>query len=120
MFSPILVHTGQHYDAEMSDVFFDQLGIPRPDFNLQVGSGSHARQTAAVMTGFEDVLLETKPNLILVVGDVNSTIACALVAVKLKEELGCRVAHLEAGLRSREVKASGDGGDRRGAITAPR
>ncbi len=96
VFSSILVHTGQHYDAEMSDVFFDQLGIPRPDFNLQVGSGSHARQTAAVMTGFEDVLQKTKPNLILVVGDVNSTLACAVAAAKL----GIPVAHVEAGLRS--------------------
>jgi len=96
VFSPILVHTGQHYDAEMSDVFFDELGIPRPDFNLQVGSGSHARQTAAVMTGFEDVLLKTQPDLVLVVGDVNSTLACAVSAAKLRVP----VAHVEAGLRS--------------------
>jgi UDP-N-acetylglucosamine 2-epimerase (non-hydrolysing) len=95
-FSPILVHTGQHYDAGMSDVFFDQLGIPRPDFNLQVGSGSHARQTAAVMTGFEDVLQKTRPDMVLVVGDVNSTFACAMAAVKLH----IPVAHVEAGLRS--------------------
>jgi UDP-N-acetylglucosamine 2-epimerase (non-hydrolysing) len=80
----------------MSDVFFDELGIPRPDFNLQVGSGSHARQTAAVMTGFEDVLLKTRPNIVLVVGDVNSTIACAMAAAKLH----IPVAHVEAGLRS--------------------
>jgi UDP-N-acetylglucosamine 2-epimerase (non-hydrolysing) len=96
VFSSMLVHTGQHYDAEMSDVFFDELGIPRPDFNLQVGSGSHARQTAAVMTGFEDVLLKTRPNLVLVVGDVNSTLACAIAAAKLH----IPVAHVEAGLRS--------------------
>ena len=96
VFSSMLVHTGQHYDAGMSDVFFDQLGIPRPDFNLQVGSGSHARQTAAVMTGFEDVLVKTKPDLVLVVGDVNSTIACAMAAAKLH----IPVAHVEAGLRS--------------------
>jgi len=96
VFSTMLVHTGQHYDAGMSDVFFQQLGIPRPDFNLQVGSGSHAKQTAAVMTGFEDVLLKTKPNLVLVVGDVNSTLACAISAAKLH----IPVAHVEAGLRS--------------------
>ena len=96
VFSSMLVHTGQHYDAEMSDVFFDELGIPRPDFNLKVGSGTHARQTAAVMTGFEDVLLKTKPDLILVVGDVNSTLACAITAAKLHVP----VAHVEAGLRS--------------------
>jgi UDP-N-acetylglucosamine 2-epimerase (non-hydrolysing) len=95
-FSSILVHTGQHYDAEMSDVFFDELGIPRPDFNLQVGSGSHARQTAAVMTGFEEVLLKTRPDMVLVVGDVNSTFACAMAAAKLH----IPVAHVEAGLRS--------------------
>jgi UDP-N-acetylglucosamine 2-epimerase (non-hydrolysing) len=95
-FSMTLVHTGQHYDAEMSDVFFNELGIPRPDFNLHVGSGSHARQTAAVMTGFEDVLLSTQPDLVMVVGDVNSTLACALAAAKL----GVPVAHVEAGLRS--------------------
>jgi UDP-N-acetylglucosamine 2-epimerase (non-hydrolysing) len=77
-------------------VFFDELGIPRPDFNLQVGSGSHARQTAAVMTGFEDVLLKTRPNIVLVIGDVNSTIACAMAAAKLH----IPVAHVEAGLRS--------------------
>jgi len=96
VFSTTLVHTGQHYDAGMSDVFFDELGIPRPDFNLHVGSGSHARQTAAVMTGFEDVLLKTKPDMVLVVGDVNSTVACALTAAKLQ----IPVAHVEAGLRS--------------------
>jgi UDP-N-acetylglucosamine 2-epimerase (non-hydrolysing) len=96
VFSSTLVHTGQHYDAGMSDVFFDQLGIPRPDFNLQVGSGSHARQTAAVMTGFEDVLQKARPDLVLVVGDVNSTLACALVSAKL----GVPIAHVEAGLRS--------------------
>jgi UDP-N-acetylglucosamine 2-epimerase (non-hydrolysing) len=96
VFSTTLVHTGQHYDAGMSDVFFDELGIPRPDFNLHVGSGSHARQTAAVMTGFEDVLVKTKPDMVLVVGDVNSTVACALTAAKLQ----IPVAHVEAGLRS--------------------
>ena len=91
-----LVHTGQHYDANMSDVFFRELGIPNPDFCLEVGSGSHARQTAGVMTAFEPVLLQVKPDWVVVVGDVNSTVACALVASKL----GVRVAHVEAGLRS--------------------
>lgn len=91
-----LVHTGQHYDAVMSDVFFEELGIPKPDIYLDVGSDSHARQTAAIMTAFEPVVLDWPPDMILVVGDVNSTIACALVASKL----GVRVAHVEAGLRS--------------------
>lgn len=91
-----LVHTGQHYDRKMSQDFFGQLGIPDPDFNLDVGSASHAEQTAAIMVAFEKVLLEQRPDLVVVVGDVNSTIACALVASKL----GVRVAHVEAGLRS--------------------
>jgi UDP-N-acetylglucosamine 2-epimerase (non-hydrolysing) len=95
-FAPLVVHTGQHYDARLSKVFFDELGIPAPDVNLEVGSGSHAAQTAGIMKAFEPVLLERRPDLVLVVGDVNSTIACALVAVKL----GVRVAHVEAGLRS--------------------
>jgi len=92
----LLVHTGQHYDANMSDLFFRQLGIPEPDLNLGVGSGSHAQQTAEIMKGFEPVLLEHRPDAVLVVGDVNSTIACGLVAVKL----GIRLVHVEAGLRS--------------------
>jgi UDP-N-acetylglucosamine 2-epimerase (non-hydrolysing) len=95
-FSWWLVHTGQHYDTVMSGVFFDELGIPRPDIDLGVGSGSHAQQTAAIMSAFEPVLLEYQPNMVVVVGDVNSTLACALVAAKL----GVRVAHVEAGLRS--------------------
>ncbi len=95
-FAPTLVHTGQHYDAAMSKVFFDELGMPRPDIDLNVGSGSHAAQTAAIMTAFEPVVRDTAPALVIVVGDVNSTIACALVAVKL----GVPVAHVEAGLRS--------------------
>jgi len=98
----ILVHTGQHYDARMSDAFFRDLELPEPDFHLEVGSGSHARQTAGVMEAFEPVLQETAPDWVVVVGDVNSTVACALVAVKLKEELGVRIAHVEAGLRSHD------------------
>lgn len=95
-FEPILVHTGQHYDEKMSELFFRQLEIPRPDINLGCGGGSHARQTAAIMTAFETVLLEQQPGALLVVGDVNSTIACGLVAVKL----GVKLIHVEAGLRS--------------------
>jgi UDP-N-acetylglucosamine 2-epimerase (non-hydrolysing) len=95
-FESMLVHTGQHYDEKMSQIFFNELGIPRPDINLEVGSGSHAQQTAAIMTAFEQVLLEHAIDLVLVVGDVNSTIACALVASKM----GVPIAHVEAGLRS--------------------
>lgn len=91
-----IVHTGQHYDAAMSDAFFRDLDMPHPTWFLGVGSGSHAEQTARVMTGFEQVCLEAKPDYVIVVGDVNSTIACALVSVKL----GIRTAHVEAGLRS--------------------
>jgi UDP-N-acetylglucosamine 2-epimerase (non-hydrolysing) len=97
-FAPLVVHTGQHYDERMSDAFFRDLGLPRPDVHLGVGSGSHARQTAAVMERFEPVVLEEKPDWVLVVGDVNSTLACALVCSKLL----VRVAHVEAGLRSRD------------------
>lgn len=96
----ILLHTGQHYDDRMSDAFFEDLDIRAPDFHLDVGSASHAVQTARIMERFEPVLQETRPDWVLVPGDVNSTIACALVTVKLKEETGCRLAHLEAGLRS--------------------
>lgn len=92
----ILVHTGQHYDAALSDIFFRQMGIPTPHVNLEVGSSSHAAQTAEVLKRVEPVLLEHRPALVLVVGDVNSTIAVALAAVKL----GVSVAHVEAGLRS--------------------
>jgi UDP-N-acetylglucosamine 2-epimerase (non-hydrolysing) len=98
----LLVHTGQHYDARMSDAFFQDLGLPDPDFHLGVGSGTHAQQTARVMGAFEPVLLESRPDWLVVVGDVNSTLACALVASKLKEETGTRIAHVEAGLRSND------------------
>jgi UDP-N-acetylglucosamine 2-epimerase (non-hydrolysing) len=91
-----LIHTGQHYDTNMSDVFFQQLEIPAPDVNLGVGSGSHARQTADIMSRFEPIALERKPDLVLVYGDVNSTVAAALVCSKLQIKVG----HVEAGLRS--------------------
>lgn len=97
-FQPLVVHTGQHYDAAMSDSFFEDLDLPQPDTHLGVGSASHAAQTAAVMERFEPVVLSEKPDWVLVVGDVNSTLACALVCVKL----GVKVAHVEAGLRSRD------------------
>lgn len=93
-----LVHTGQHYDANMSEVFFEQLGMPRPDVNLEVGSGSHSRQTAEVLTRFELIVQERRPDLVLVYGDVNSTVAAALVCAKLRVPVG----HVEAGLRSRD------------------
>ena len=95
-FRQILVHTGQHYDHLMSQIFFEELGLPRPDINLDVGSGSHAWQTANIMLRFEPIVIEHKPDWVIVPGDVNSTIACALVCSKL----GVKVAHLEAGLRS--------------------
>lgn len=91
-----LVHTGQHYDVNMSDVFFQQLAIPAPDVNLSVGPGSHAIQTAEIMMRFEPVILERRPDLVLVYGDVNSTVAAALVCAKLRVPVG----HVEAGLRS--------------------
>lgn len=92
----LICHTGQHYDEKMSKIFFNDLELPKPHFYLGVGSGSHAEQTARVMIEFEKVLLSEKPDLVIVVGDVNSTIACSLVASKLN----IRVAHVEAGLRS--------------------
>ena len=93
---PLLVHSGQHYDEKMSTLFFEQLGIREPDVNLEVGSASHAVQTADIMKAFEPLLLDYQPDAVLVVGDVNSTIACGLVAVKLH----VKVIHVEAGLRS--------------------
>ncbi|HSU95538.1 MAG TPA: UDP-N-acetylglucosamine 2-epimerase (non-hydrolyzing) [Gemmatimonadaceae bacterium] len=95
-FEQVLVHTGQHYDRAMSDVFFEELGLPEPDAYLSVGSGTHAEQTARTIAAFEPVLVKFAPDVVVVVGDVNSTIACALVAVKL----GVKIAHVEAGLRS--------------------
>jgi len=92
----LLVHTGQHYDLNMSDIFFQQLGLPAPDINLEVGSGSHAVQTAQIMIRFEETVLKEKPDMVLVYGDINSTVAAALVCAKL----GILVGHVEAGLRS--------------------
>jgi UDP-N-acetylglucosamine 2-epimerase (non-hydrolysing) len=93
---PVLVHTGQHYDYSMSQVFFDQLGVPPPDYNLDVGSGPHYAQTADIMQRFGDLVQQDRPDMVLVAGDVNSTIACALVAAKER----IPIAHVEAGLRS--------------------
>ena len=91
-FQSFLVHTGQHYDKMLSDVFFEELDIQKPDFNLNVGSSSHAKQTADIMIGFEKICLNIKPDLIVVIGDINSTMACAIVAKKLN----IKVAHLES------------------------
>ena len=91
-----LIHTGQHYDKNMSDSFFDQLNIPLPDVNLGAGGGTQAEQTAAIMIGYEKTIIEKKPDLCLVVGDVTSTMACAITAQKLN----VKVAHVEAGIRS--------------------
>lgn len=91
-----IIHTGQHYDKEMSDVFFEELGIPQPDHHLECGGGSHAEQTAKIMVAFEHICQQQKPACVLVVGDVNSTLACSIVAKKLH----IKVAHVEAGLRS--------------------
>jgi len=95
----LLVHTGQHYDEKMSKAFFDDLGMPKPDIDLEVGSGSQAEQTGRIMVAFEKVCEVEKPDLIIVVGDVNSTMACTITAKKL----GIKVAHVEAGLRSRDM-----------------
>jgi len=97
-FQPLLIHTGQHYDDAMSEAFFRDLNLPRPDVYLNVGSGTHAAQTAAVMQAFEPVVIRERPDWVVVVGDVNSTLACALVCAKLN----VKVAHVEAGLRSRD------------------
>lgn len=98
-FDHLLVHTGQHYDERMSRSFFEDLGMPKPDLDLGIGSGSHAQQTARVMMAFEEVCLDKRPDLVVVVGDVNSTFACTMTARKL----GIEVAHVEAGLRSRDM-----------------
>jgi UDP-N-acetylglucosamine 2-epimerase (non-hydrolysing) len=95
-----LVHTGQHYDHGMSDVFFEELGIPQPHFHMGAGGGSHAEQTARIMVAFEKYCEETKPDMVMVVGDVNSTLACSIVAKKMN----IRVAHVEAGLRSGDMR----------------
>lgn len=100
IFNHVIVHTGQHYDERMSKLFFDELGIPKPKYNLEVGSGSHAFQTAEIMKRIEPVIINEAPDYVLVVGDVNSTIACALVAKKL----GVKVIHVEAGLRSFDME----------------
>ena len=95
----VLIHTGQHYDQSMSGVFFQELQIPAPDENLGIGGGSHAEQTARIMLAFEPVLIKHRPDWLVVVGDVNSTLACTLVAAKL----GIKIAHVESGLRSRDM-----------------
>jgi UDP-N-acetylglucosamine 2-epimerase (non-hydrolysing) len=95
----LLIHTGQHYSPNMSGDFFRDLGIPEPDINLKAGSGSHTEQTARIMMAFEPACLEHRPDWVIVAGDVNSTMACALTAKKL----GIRVTHVEAGLRSRDM-----------------
>jgi UDP-N-acetylglucosamine 2-epimerase (non-hydrolysing) len=99
-FDNFLCHTGQHFDHKMSDVFFDELGLMKPDFYLNVGPGSHAMQTARIMESFESVVNRVQPDIVIVPGDVNSTLACALVACKL----GVKVAHIESGLRSFDRK----------------
>ena len=95
-----IIHTGQHYDRDMNAVFFDELGIPAPDLFMAAGGGSHAEQTGKIMVGFETLCTEARPHAVLVVGDVNSTLACSIVAKKL----GIPVAHVEAGLRSGDMR----------------
>ena len=95
-----LVHTGQHYDDKMSNVFFNELQIPKPKYNLNVGSGSHASQTAKIMLEFEKVCIESNPDFVILVGDVNSTLACAITAKKMN----IKIIHIEAGLRSFDRK----------------
>lgn len=99
-YSEIIVHTGQHYDVDMSKVFFEQLGIPDPDYNLNVGSASHAIQTGMIMKGVEELLIRQKPDLVLLYGDTNSTLAAAITAAKLH----FTIAHVEAGLRDVDLK----------------
>jgi UDP-N-acetylglucosamine 2-epimerase (non-hydrolysing) len=99
LLQPVLIHTGQHYDKNMSDVFFEDLGLPKPDVHLGVSGGSHSQQTAGVMLQFEELCLDQKPDLVLVVGDVNATMATSVVASKMH----IPVAHVEAGLRSRDM-----------------
>eukprot|EP01030_Chromulinospumella_sphaerica_P026616 gene26616-26827_t len=94
-----IIHTGQHYDREMNDVFFEELGIPQPDLFMAAGGGSHAQQTAKIMLAFEELCVAQRPDAVLVVGDVNSTLACSIVAKKLT----IPVAHVEAGLRSGDM-----------------
>ncbi|MFQ5456013.1 MAG: non-hydrolyzing UDP-N-acetylglucosamine 2-epimerase [Nitrospirota bacterium] len=98
-FQQLLVHTGQHYDEKMSKAFFEDLGMPKPNIDLEVGSGSHAEQTGNIMIEFEKICIIEKPDIVIVVGDVNSTMACTITAKKL----GVKVAHVEAGLRSRDM-----------------
>jgi UDP-N-acetylglucosamine 2-epimerase (non-hydrolysing) len=105
--TPLLIHTGQHYDKNLSKIFFDDLKLPRPRFELGVGSGSHSKQTALIMIEFEKILVKQNPHLIMVVGDVNSTLACALATAKyrcLNQEYRPLIAHVEAGLRSFDWK----------------
>src|SRR5215217_362036 len=97
-FAPVLIHSGQHYDPNMSDAFFRDLKLPAPDHHLGIGSGSHAEQTGGVMIAYEKIALAERPDWLVVVGDVNTTAACAIVAAKLQIPL----VHLEAGLRSRD------------------
>jgi UDP-N-acetylglucosamine 2-epimerase (non-hydrolysing) len=99
LFTQVLVHTGQHYDERMSRLLFQQLGLPQPDIDLAVGSGNHGAQTGRIMSMFEEICQRENPDLVIVVGDVNSTMACAITAKKL----GVQVAHVEAGLRSRDM-----------------
>ncbi len=99
-FETILIHTGQHYDHKMSELFFEDLGIPKPNYNFKVGSGLHGIQTAKIMIEFEKNCLKEKPNMVVVMGDVNSTLAGALVAAKLH----IPIAHIESGLRSYDMK----------------
>jgi len=99
-FNHLLVHTGQHYDEKMNTTFFDDLRMPKPDIDLEIGSGTHAEQTGKIMVAFEQVCYQENPDLVIVVGDVNSTMACAITAKKL----GIKVAHVEAGLRSRDMQ----------------